>query len=205
VSAVDIVRSLPRWLALAVRLEIEMYVGLVRLLTRRPAVPGGATPHPYVGAVSALLWAITAVSLVELVVLHLVIPWHGVRLAADVLGAWGVVWCAGLTACHYVYPHLVGEDALVVRRPRRTPVLRIPWADVVGVTTREASHESSKDLQLDETGRVLLVVVGGRTNVEVALARPHAVQVRGTTHEVERVRLFADDARALAADVRARS
>lgn len=67
-------RRLWSGLVWVVGLEVQMYVGLLRLVTGRTDVPAGATAHRYVGAVAALLWGITGVSAVELVVLHVIIP-----------------------------------------------------------------------------------------------------------------------------------
>lgn len=175
----------------AVSTELRRYAGAVRLLTGRPDVPEGSEPVRYVGAVAALLWAFTIVSAVELVALHFIIPWHTVRIVADVLGIWGVLWCLGLTGCHYVYPHLVTTEGLRVRMARRDDVATIPWSAIGGVGTRERSVESGRAVQVD--GGVLLVTVGKRTNVEVRLTAPLPVAVRGVTHEVTAVRLFADD------------
>ena len=181
--------------------EWRMYVGAARLLARRPDVPAGATPVPYAGAVAAVLWAITAVSAVELVALHLILPWHTVRLVADILGIWGVIWCLGLTGCHYVYPHLVTDAALRVRSTRRHETVTVPWDAVAGVRMRERGIDDGSELQVADGA--LLVGAGKRTNVELSLSRPLSVTVRGVTHEVHEVRVFADDARALATLARA--
>lgn len=184
------------------RLELRMYVGLVRLLARRHDVPDDTEPHRYVGAVAVLLWAISAVSAVELVVLHLVIPWEWLRITADVVGIWGLVWCLGMTGCHHVYPHLVGPDGLAVRAARRTPQVVVPHDRIATVSLRERTHEGSRAVRLDDTGgtgdpRALSVVVGGRTNVDVRLSSPLRTTVRGVVVEVDEVRLLADDPRAL--------
>ena len=189
------------WVVWALRLEWRMYVGGFRLLTRRSDVPPGSTPLAYVGAVSALLWGITAVSLVELVALHLILPWEGVRLAADILGIWGVVWCLGFTACHYVYPHLLVPDAVVLRTAEREAAVRVPLTSIAAVSQRERSLESSKALQVSDG--VLSVVVASRTNVELHLDPPLEVTVRGVVHEVREVRLCADEAREAARLIRA--
>jgi hypothetical protein len=188
-------------LRLAVVTEWRMYVGAARLLARRPDVPDDAVAVRYVGAVAAPLWGFTVVSAVELVVLHLVLPWPTVRLAADVLGVWGLVWCLGLTACHYVYPHLAAPDGLRLRVARRRPALTIPWDAVAGVRVRERSLESGRAVQVHD--RVASFPVSSLTTVEVVLAHPLRVTVRGLVHEVDEVRIGVDDPRELASLVRA--
>ena len=94
------------WVLFAWRFEVNLYKSLFRFVTRRPDVPEGATGVRYVGAISVLLWAFVIGSAVELVALHVILPWERVRLAADILGIWGLMWMLGFTASHYVYPHL---------------------------------------------------------------------------------------------------
>lgn len=187
-----------RWLLL---LEVRMYVGAVRLLTRRSDVPADAQPFAYAGAVAAPLWAFTGVSAVELVALHLILPWETVRLIADILGIWGVVWCLGMIGCHYVYPHLFTEDALRVRNTHRHDTVRVPWEAVDRVGVRERSLDNGRAVQVEDG--VLHVVVGSRTNLELTLKGPLEVTVRGVVHEVREVRLFADESREAVAAVRA--
>ena len=183
--------------------EWRMYVGAVRLVLRRPDVAAGATPLPYVGAVAFPLWAFTAVSLVELVALHLVLPWPTVRLAADVLGIWGVVWCLGLTGCHYVYPHLLTPDALRLRSLRSRDAVTVPWDLVAAVRLRERTLDSGRAVQVHD--RVARVTVDKRTDVELVLVRPITVEVRGVTHEVDEVHVQLDEPRAAARELRARA
>lgn len=185
---------------LVVRLELQMYGGLLRLVRRRPDVPEGTTPVRYVGAVSALLWGLTIVSAVELVVLHLVIPWHAVRLAADIVGIWGLAWCLGMTACHYVYPHLADDAGLRLRAARRPAAVEVAWSQVAAAVVSEKGRDSSRSLQVEDG--VLHVVVGSRTNVTLRLTEPLVVEVRGTSYDVAEVRFFADDPRAVVARVR---
>lgn len=189
------------WVVWALRLEWSMYVGGFRLLTRRSDVPPGSTPVSYVGAVSALLWGITAVSLVELVALHLILPWEAVRLAADVLGVWGVIWCLGFTACHYVYPHLITPDEVVLRNAAPQAAVRVPHTSLTSVSFRERSLESSASPQVEDG--VLSLPVASRTSVDLRVDPPLTVTVRGVAHEVHEVRLFADEARETARTLRA--
>lgn len=192
--------GLLRW---ALVTEWRMYVGAARLLARRRDVPDDSEPVPYVGSVSVLLWAFTVVSAVELVALHLIIPWHTVRLVADVLGIWGVVWCFGFTACHYVYPHLAAPEGLRLRLQRRHPALVVPWHLVQSVRVRERSLESGQALQVD--GAVLSVAAAKRTDLELVLSAPLAVEVGGVTHEVHEVRVGVDEPRRVAELVRRRT
>lgn len=188
------------WLALAWRYEVASYRSLVRFVTRRPYVPAGTTPVSSVGAISVLLWAFVVGSAVELVALHLILPWERVRLVADIIGVWGLVWMLGFTAAYYVHPHLIGPDGLVLRSGHHVSVA-VPWHLVERLGSRERSVDSNKSLQYDDG--VLLLPMGGRTNVELHLAPPLEVEVRGRTESVTEVRFFADDPGAVRAAARA--
>ncbi len=157
------------WVLFAWRFEVNLYKSLFRFVTRRPDVPAGATGVRYVGAISVLLWAFVIGSAVELVALHVILPWETVRLAADILGIWGLMWMLGFTASHYVYPHLLGADGLRLRSGHHVAV-DVPWDAVAGASTRERSVDGNRSL-IHQDG-VLLVPMGSRTNVEVRLARP---------------------------------
>jgi hypothetical protein len=185
-------KTLWGWALFAWRFEVNLYKSLFRFVTRRPDVPEGSTGVRYVGAISVLLWAFVIGSAVELVVLHVILPWEKVRLAADILGIWGLMWMLGFTASHYVYPHLVGADGLRLRYGHHVAV-DVPWHAVDGASTRERSVDGNKSL-VHQDG-VLQVPVGGRTNVEVRLGSPLQVVVRGETVEVTEVRFFADEPR----------
>jgi len=46
-------------------------------------------------------------SLLEIVIVHLLIPWETARLIALVIGIWGLLRMAGLLASMRVYQHLM--------------------------------------------------------------------------------------------------
>jgi hypothetical protein len=193
-----VVRAAVALVRRVVAFEISLYRSLFRWVTRRPYVPAGAAPFGYVGVIAALLWVFIVVSAIEMVVVHLLLPWETVRIVADILGLWGLVWMLGLLASFRVHPHVVGEGGLRVRRGTGVD-LTIPWDAVATVAGRERSRESSRGVQLDRAdgATVLNVVMAGRTTVDVKLRRPLVVPLRTGPETVTEVRLFADDPRAL--------
>jgi hypothetical protein len=181
-----------------VAVELAQYRSLVRWLARRPDVPAGAMAFGYAGAVAPLLWTFVFLSALELVALHLLLPWETVRIVVDVLSAWGLVWMLGLTASFSVRPHLVGDSGLRVRNGAGTDIT-VPWEAVAAVAARQRNRGGSRAVQLDrdEKSTVLNVVVGSQTNVDVTLRRPLAVPLPRGAEPVTGLRLFADDARGL--------
>ncbi|HEY3007706.1 MAG TPA: hypothetical protein VGJ63_06505 [Micromonosporaceae bacterium] len=189
----------------AVRFEFALYRSLFRWVTRRPDVPPGAVAFRYVGPVAALLWVFICVSAIELMVLHLALPWEVVRLVVDILSAWGLVWMLGLIAGFRVYPHVIADSGLRVRRGVSTH-LTLPWDGIAAIVVRERGRAKSGAIQLDRdgTGTVLNVVMAGRTNVDVKLRHPLVVPLRTGEESVTELRLFADDARRLVSEARGR-
>jgi hypothetical protein len=178
------------------RFELNLYWSLLRWLARRPSVPPGSTPVRYAGMVTPILWVFIGVSALELVVLHLLLPWPAIRLAVDILSAWGLVWMFGLLASFKVYPHLAGADGLRIRAGFGVD-LTVPWTAIAAIGVRERGRPS-KTIQLDRDeygGNVLNVVVGSRTNVDITLCEPLTLPLPDGPQTVTGLRFYADDPR----------
>lgn len=174
----ELLRLVPGWLWHALVVEVAMYRNLLRWAFRRPAVPRGAEPVGYARAVTPVMGLWIFASAAELPLVHVLIPWDGVRIAALVLGVWTVVWMLGALAGLRVYPHLLTEEGLRVRNGAMTQVV-IPWGAVAGVRKVDLDLPSSMwTLQPEETddGTHLRVGVSGRANVTVALRAPLRVR-----------------------------
>ena len=179
--------------------ELAAYRSLFRWVTRRPDIPSDAVPVPYFGAIAVLVWAFIVVSAIELVALHLILPWEIVRLIVDIVSIWGLVWMFGFMASFKVHPHLVSDSGIRVRNGALTDIT-VPWDAVARVGVRERSRDKSHAIQLDQDDQrtVLNVVMGSRTNVELTLRRPLVVPLRKGDESVTEIRMYADDARGLA-------
>jgi hypothetical protein len=186
-----------RWL---VKLEIGIWRSLFLLLTRR--ISGqrqGVRPFSYSKAIAPVMGAFIFVSMVELPVVHLLIPWDTVRLVALVLSIWGLLWMVGLLASMKVFPHLLDEHGLRVRYGTTVDV-RVPWETVASVTARRRSIPTRQRLQLD--GDVVNVPVLKLTRVDVALRAPTPVELPDGVQEISELRLYVDDPRAFVAAAR---
>lgn len=189
----------------ALLLEVAVYRALARWVARRPDVPAGARAIGYAQLVGPMLWLWILGSATEVVVIEVVLRqvdagWaEAVRLPLLVVGVWGVLWMLGLLAAHRVRPHLRFEQRLLARSGLRT------WADLPldGVrAVRVTEHDLPGTVRtLHHDGDLLLVGVSGRTNLEVTLAGPTRLATSQGELLVERVGLWADDPRAVAADL----
>jgi hypothetical protein len=195
--------ALARWL---VRLEIGIWRSLFLLAARR--VPGrgpGVQTFPYAREVSPLLGAFIFVSALELVVVHLILPWATIRTVLLVLSIWGLVWMIGFLASMRVFPHLLDERGLRLRYGTSVDV-RVPWEAIASVTASRRSLTSGRSVQLLDTddGQAVAVAVLKRTRVDVVLHGPTTLELPDGPAEVTAVRFDADDPKAVVAAVRDR-
>lgn len=185
--------AIGRWLGVLwwfLKLEVQLYVALGRWIARRPAVPAGATPWGYSRLVTPVMWLWIFGSACELPLAHVLVPWHGVRVALLVVGVWGLVWMIGLLASLKVYPHLIAPSGLVVRHGKFAR-LEVPWSQVesVRLDDRDVEGGGLRALQPRRTdaGTEVQVPVNSRVNVTVRLSSP--LPVRTSKGEVDAVTL----------------
>lgn len=191
--------SLVRWLVV---LEIGIWRSLFLLVTRR--VPGqgpGVEAFSYARELTPIMGAFIFVSVLELPVVHLLLPWETIRLIADVISIWGLLWMVGFLASMKVFPHLLDDHGLRVRSGTTTDI-RIPWEAVASVTARRGTTRRNDQIDRSDDGTVVDVDVMKQTRVEVVLNGPTPVELPKGTEEITGLRFYADDPRALV--VRAR-
>jgi hypothetical protein len=182
--------------------ELSMWRSLYRWVFRRPAVPGDR--FPYAGTVTPVIWAFIVVSAIEVPIVHLLVPWTAVRNVLTVAGIYGVLWMIGMLASLRVHPHTVDEHGLHVRHGGTVHLL-VPWAAIDSVRRRRRPYEGARSIRTlgDGEDRVLAIVVGSQTTLDLPLRRPLPLLARrGDDEPVTELRLFADDDAGLAARLR---
>lgn len=185
----------------AVQMEIGSWQSLYRFVLRRPRVPAGASGFTYHRAVLAVHLTITAVSVLELVVVDVLVHrWPAVRIPLLVLGLWGVAWMLGMLAAMVTRPHAVGPEGIRVRYTTDVDVA-VPW-DAVDAVVRRTRIREEKAPRLAHGDDVLNLWMQDRTTVDVDLDRPVHIRLPEGTATVRRISLFADDPAAFLAAVR---
>lgn len=187
-------------------LEVTMYQNLLRWIARRPAVGRDEEPIGYVQQAAPVIWLWIFASAAELPLVHVLIPWHGVRIAAIAVGIWGLVWMLGMLGGLRMYPHLMTPTSLRVRNGALVDV-PVPWSSIAAVVRREQDLSSTiRSVQVAETtdGVDLQVGVSGRTNLTLELQEPLPVETRLGTVQPGRISLWVDDPRKTASDLRSR-
>jgi hypothetical protein len=195
------VRRLPALAWEALLLELALYRSLARWLARRPDVPEGTEAIGYAQLVAPTLWlwifgSATEVVVVEVVLRSLDHAWaEAVRVPVLVVGVWGVLWMLGMLAAHRVRPHLLGGQTLLVRSGARS------WVDLPLEAIRDlrpVEHALPGTIRtVHHEGDLLLVGVGGRTNLEVRLDGPTRLSTSKGELIAERVGLWVDEPRAV--------
>lgn len=183
--------------------EARTFASLGRWIARRPDVPAGATPIGYSRGTLGIPIALSAAAGIEIVAVHLLIPWPIARLVLDLLGLYALVMILGLLAGRIVRPHLLTANHLVLRSGPHI-CARVPL---------EAIARVRRDRQLDSTGpevlddgnagdwddAVLSLAGPDGTSVTLDLSRPVPVSVPAypwsapESREVSSIRLHVDD------------
>lgn len=186
--------------------ELHIYLSLLRWAARRPSVPEGQVPVGYARLATPVIWLWIFGSALELPLVHVLVPWHGLRIALLAVGLWGLLWMIGMLAGLRCYPHLLGDHAIRVRNGPMHDIA-VPWSAVSSVSVEDRDLPSTVwALQpLPEAdGTRLNVGVSGRVNLHLGLTGATAVSTRKGTLEVTAVSLWVDDPREVAAEVRRR-
>ncbi len=178
------------WARRLLRFELRLVRALVLVALRRvDGVGPGDVALPYARAAVPLGVLFTGLSVVELVVVELVVPWPAVRAVLLVSGAWGLLVVAGLLALEWTHPHVARRDVLLVRHGGLVTV-EIPWEAVVDVRRRLRTEHSTWAI---EDGALHLPVAGA-TELDLVLAEPLPVQAGRQHGVVTRVSLAVDEA-----------
>jgi hypothetical protein len=166
----------------------------------RTAVGPGDAALPYNGLDRAVIWTITAVGVLETVVVHVLVTWAPLRWPLLALSVYGVLGLLAFDRTMRQQPHVLRGAALVLRFGHFRTV-RVPLEDLVGVR-RHVRSEHRRTLEIDDDALALSFM--GGTNVELRLSPAAAVVVDGRTRTVERVSFSAEDPAAAVALLRTR-
>jgi hypothetical protein len=171
-------------------LEKRMWVSLYIWVFRRPVTAKGEQPFGYARTLTPLMIAFIGVSIVELPILHFLLP--GVwKIVADVLSAYALLWMFGLLASLRITPHAIGPDGLRIRGSGGLD-LTIPWDYIADVKPRNRTGEKGRD------GMAYNIGVMKLTSVDIELRHPTILELpNGDSEPVTSVRIAADEPAAL--------
>lgn len=184
--------------------ELALFASLGRWIARRPQVPEGARGIGYSKGAMVVPGAFAVAGTVEMVVVHLLVPWQEVRIVLALLGLYGVLFVLGWMGSLVAHPHLVYPDRLVLRHGTSV-VGTVDIADIDEARTVRHLATPRDYINVEDDGASVLTLAGpDGTNVRLELRRRSEVTPptmpwrRGQRREVDRVRLQVDDPQALA-------
>jgi hypothetical protein len=189
----------------AVMFELRLYRSLFRWAARRPVTSSAdVDAFGYAQAVTPVMSLWIFASAVEMVVVHLLIPWPLVRITVLVISAWGLLWMVGFLASLKVNPHLLGASTLRVRHGASVDIA-IPWDSIASVVAQRRDLPSSiRTLQPRETksGTDLQVGVSGEVNVHAVLRHTLTVPAPKGNQRITELSFWVDDPNAFVARAR---
>jgi hypothetical protein len=197
-------RSLVSLAGRVVMFEFRLYLSLARWVIRRPSVPRDVEPFGYSQVVAPVMWLWIFASAVEMVVVHLLIPWPTVRIILLVISAWGLIWMIGFLASIKVHPHLVGDATLRVRHGTSVDIA-VPWESVASIAVQRRDLPSSiRTLRFTETknGMAVQLAVSDQVNVRAVLKDALMVPTSKGDLDITELSFWADDPNALVARAR---
>lgn len=156
--------------------ELASVVSLWRLLTRRHGGDTDARAITYHRESAPMFWVMAGLVIIELFVVHLVMPWPVARLVLLALSVYTLFLLAGQFAGWVVNPHLLGTRSITIRHGPRTSI-DVPLAQICEVTPelgevagmRSTRYEPRDQAHSDD---VLRVSHAGRTNIRISLTEP---------------------------------
>ncbi|QAY62436.1 hypothetical protein ET495_03265 [Xylanimonas allomyrinae] len=89
---------------------------------RRNGVRPGVSGFGYAKGSMSVPVAMLAITLVEVLIIHLVVPWPWLQIALLIAALYTLILAFGVLASRVANPHLVGDGLLVLKRGNRTVV-----------------------------------------------------------------------------------
>ncbi|MFD7278445.1 hypothetical protein ACFV80_15705 [Streptomyces sp. NPDC059862] len=177
------------------RHELRLFASLVLWVARRTHGTDRGRAFGYARGQRAVLFGFAYVCVVETVVMSVLLHrWPAVHRVVLFLDVYTVLIVIGLHAASVVRPHVLEPGALRIRKAAHLD-LRIPLDRIAAVRRELRTAHRKADGELD-------VEIGGQTTVTLELAEPltHTTFL-GRRHEVPVVRVYAEDAGTLVAEI----
>jgi hypothetical protein len=190
---------LPGPVVFILRHELKVFEGLWLLIRRRDNVPDGATVLRYGANVRLMLVVCGILSVIEIAVVELLVPWYWLRMVLLGLTVYGIVWVFGFLGALRRQPHYATRQELVLCFGHLHR-LRVDLTAVKQI--RMATQSGIKKTVLVADGAVSLTVFGG-TSAVAELADGSSVDIDGrTTEGLTEIRFDVDDPSAAVTDIK---
>ena len=194
---------LPDAVRTAVKWESRVWTGLIRGLLRRPDIPSGAAAFTHHRALAPVRWTLVGLLVVETGVIHLLIPAGPLRVTLLLLGLYMLIWLVGyVLGSGPARPHLVERNGVVLRCGLTTDIV-LPIDTIARAVAVRHRRTGTATVQVED--RILNLVDNGGTAIEMTLDPPlHILLPRRDPVEIDTVRAWVDDPRAMATAIGSR-
>ena len=177
----------------AIVAEVGLLTALARVVTGRPPrVPAIATAIASTRGTVATPIAFAVATMIEIVVLHLIIPSPSLAGAVSLLSLYALILLFGVIAVRWQHPHYVTKTALVLRNGTHT-VATVCFANIREVTV---THDGMATYPMVDGSLARLANANG-CSVAVKLTSAQRIKLTGrrrsAEHTVTEIRLAADD------------
>lgn len=190
-----------------VQAEAGQVVGLPRdLWTVLRGRHRGPDRFGYASGTHAIPVCLTVLLALETVVVHLLVPWPGLRLVLLVLNLYAVLLVCSVLVGRVAHPHRIVGEVLRLQFGRHT-VAEVPVSTLTGEILRRREHTWLAVDGSDEDPVVLHLANQFGTNVRLVPAELGSIRVPRTLgpdqrHRMAEVHLMADEPQALLAALR---
>ena len=186
--------------------EIRAAASLGRWVARRPNVPAGAAAYGYANGSAMIPIVMIVASVIELAVVHVLVPWQWLRILLLVLTIWAIVFVLGYLSMRATHPHLVDNENLTLRWGREV-VVRIPLTEIVDAQF----HTGYRYTHPEINGETLVLPASQGTNVRLEFAEPVSAtppisrRHRPSDYRASEVLLGVDEPESFITELRVRS
>lgn len=185
--------------------ELKIFASLGRWILRRPDVPDGAVAVGYARGALGMPAAFAVAAVVEMAVVHVLVPWPVVRIVLALLSLYGLLFLLGWMGSQVARPHLIYRDRVVVRSGNFV-VAEIPRSKIARVDRARSPRTPRDYINFEDDGAATLTLAGpSGTNVRldfaasVEMQKPGLPWTRREERKVDRIRLSVDDPASLVA------
>lgn len=174
--------------------ELRAFANLFLVVTGRRRLPPSARGFGYTKGTMLVPVVVIVLTVVELVVVHLLVPWQWLRIVLLVLTIWALLFVLGLLASRVVHPHFVNDDVLNLRWGRDA-VLTTSLANII--RAERYTHFAHTQPHVEDDRLILTALQP--TNVRLSFAEPVAAVApvskkhRPPDFRASEARVFVDD------------
>ena len=183
--------------------EVKIFWCIWERLVRRYR-PGQAEFSYDRGSILGMILVVVALTApVEILVVHLLVPWEWLRWGLVVVSIYGFLWLVGVWSSLRVLPHRLETNGIRLRYGTLAEAF-VPYSSIVDIAAKRAPTPNGKEgLVVSSDGTTAYLSVGSRTDVEIHLEPARTIQ--GLVKETEPVgtmRVAVDEPERFVADVR---